>query len=201
MDAPGWDERYAATDLVWSKGPNQFLPPVTAGLPLGSALDLACGEGRNAIWLATQGWEVTAVDFSTVGIDKGRELAGATAVNWVASDVTTYRPNQQFDLVLVFYLHLLADEFEHAITTAVDSVADGGALFCVGHALRNLSDGHGGPPVPDILWTKSLFADALADLSVVELGERLRQTPDGDAIDFVVHATRNAPGKPRQPAV
>ncbi|MEL0282956.1 MAG: SAM-dependent methyltransferase, partial [Ilumatobacter sp.] len=62
MDAAGWDERYAGTDLVWSAGPNVFIEEICAGLEPGSALDLAAGEGRNAVWLAERGWDVTAVD-------------------------------------------------------------------------------------------------------------------------------------------
>ena len=76
VDAAGWDERYAATDLVWSAGPNQFVEAACADLPPGRAVDLAAGEGRNAIWLARRGWQVTAVDFSQVGLDKGAHRRG-----------------------------------------------------------------------------------------------------------------------------
>src|SRR4051794_41852696 len=76
MDAAAWDERYAATGLVWSAEPNRFVVAEMADLRPGRALDLAAGEGRNAIWLAVRGWRVTAVDFSAVAIDKGRRLAG-----------------------------------------------------------------------------------------------------------------------------
>ena len=75
MDAAGWDERYAASELVWSAEPNRFVAEVCADLAPGRALDLAAGEGRNAIWLAQRGWDVTATDFSAVGLDKGRRLA------------------------------------------------------------------------------------------------------------------------------
>ena len=69
MDAGAWDERYAATGMVWSTGPNQFVERELQELPPGRALDLACGEGRNARWLAKRGWQVTAVDFSPVAIE------------------------------------------------------------------------------------------------------------------------------------
>lgn len=75
MEATEWDRRYAEQELVWSAGPNQFLVEEAAGLAPGRALDVAAGEGRNAVWLAERGWRVTAVDFSTVGIDKGRRIA------------------------------------------------------------------------------------------------------------------------------
>ena len=77
MDSNVWDERYAGDDLVWSAQPNRFLVVEVETLPPGRALDLACGEGRNAVWLAERGWDVTGVDFSNVGLDKARRLADA----------------------------------------------------------------------------------------------------------------------------
>src|ERR1700712_1041252 len=95
MDAQTWDERYAAAGLVWSATPNQFVAAELAALPPGRALDLACGEGRNALWLADRGWQVTAVDFSRVALDKGRALAarqagsGPPQLDWVLGDALT----------------------------------------------------------------------------------------------------------------
>ncbi|MFD0328131.1 methyltransferase domain-containing protein [Streptacidiphilus monticola] len=77
MDAEDWDRRYAAEELVWSAGPNRFVAEELAGLTPGRALDLAAGEGRNALWLAEQGWRVDAVDWSAVGLDKARRAAAA----------------------------------------------------------------------------------------------------------------------------
>jgi SAM-dependent methyltransferase len=192
MDSSGWDERYAATDLVWSAGPNVFLPPLVETLVPGSALDIACGEGRNAIWLARQGWDVTGVDFSPVGIAKADQLSDDTRVSWVVADVVSYRPPRSFDLVIIFYLHLVGADFASVIANAIDAVAPGGTLFGVGHALRNLTDGYGGPPVPDILWSAEAIAPMLSGLNVIELGERTRFIPDAEAtaIDLVLHATK-----------
>ncbi|MFG3603067.1 methyltransferase domain-containing protein [Micromonospora chersina] len=76
MDSSAWDTRYASTPgLVWSAEPNRFVVESVTGLTPGAALDLAAGEGRNAVWLAEQGWRVTAVDFSPVAVARGRELA------------------------------------------------------------------------------------------------------------------------------
>src|SRR5690242_10217857 len=105
MKRDEWDARYAAVELVWSAGPNQFLVAelAEAGLSPGRALDVACGEGRNAIWLAAQGWQVTAADFSRVAIDKAR--ARSDEVDWQVADVVEWSPPAQaFDLVIVFYL-------------------------------------------------------------------------------------------------
>ena len=104
-----WDERYAGDELVWTAEPNRFLVAEVDGLAPGRALDLACGEGRNAVWLAERGWTATGVDFSAVGLDKARRLADArhVSVQWERADVTEYQPPAEgFDLVIVMYLHL-----------------------------------------------------------------------------------------------
>jgi len=195
MDSARWDQRYGASELVWSAEPNLFLPPLARSLPPGSALDIACGEGRNAIWLARQGWAVTAVDFSAVAIDKGKALASDVDVKWVVADVTTYEPDGLFDLVMIFYLHLPRDPLAAAFKRAVSALAPGGTLFGVVHALRNLTDGYGGPPNPKVLWSKDRIAPMLSGLHVVELGERNRyvESANATAIDLVVHATNNKP--------
>jgi len=192
MDASMWDQRYEAAELVWSAEPNLFLPPLIAALEPGAALDVACGEGRNAIWLARQGWEVTAVDFSPVGIEKAWQLSDGDDVEWVVADATIYEPSKQFDLVVVFYLHVLPEDLATVMATASDALMPGGTLFAVGHALRNLTDGHGGPQYPEILWDEGTLAPMVEDLDIMELGERLRPIADTDttAIDLVLHAVK-----------
>ena len=192
MDASMWDQRYEAEDLVWSAEPNRFLPELVGDLEPGTALDIACGEGRNAIWLARQGWDVTAVDFSPVAIEKAWQLADDAEVEWVVADVTDYEPEQAFDLVILFYLHVLPEDLAAALGRGIDALAEGGRLIAVGHAVRNLEEGYGGPPYPEILWAEPVVRPMLADLEVVEIGERLRPVPEADAtaIDLVVHAVK-----------
>ena len=92
MDANAWNDRYETAELVWSAAPNQFVVEVLADEPPGTGLDLACGEGRNAIWLAEQGWTMTGVDFSSAGLAKVASLARARAVvaTWVEADAITW---------------------------------------------------------------------------------------------------------------
>ena len=111
MDSASWDRRYEGSELVWSAKPNRFLVAEAETLAPGRAIDLACGEGRNAVWLAERGWQSVGVDFSEVGLQKARELANSRGVNveWVVADLLGYRPDpHEFDLVLVFYLQLAA---------------------------------------------------------------------------------------------
>jgi SAM-dependent methyltransferase len=154
-DAASWDERYRVTEFVWATEPNRFLPPAIDGLPPGRALDLACGEGRNAVWLATQGWDATGVDFSATGLGKAAQLAetNEVTVEWIRADVTTWTSIERFDLVVVFYLQLPEPARRAAFATAARCLAPGGTLLIVGHDLANLTDGVGGPQNADVLYT------------------------------------------------
>lgn len=201
MDANAWDDRYAASDLVWSAGPNTFIEQECAGLTPGRALDLAAGEGRNAIWLARQGWSATAVDFSQVALDKGRAVAGDTPVDWVCADATTWSSAPVFDLVVVAYLQLPPDERRAALRAGAASLAPGGTLVVVAHDSTNLTDGTGGPQDPSLLYTAP---DVLADLEgsplQVQRAERVgrvvepghRGEPARTAYDCLVRVRRNA---------
>ena len=164
MDAAEWDARYADTELVWSRGPNAFVEAECSALPPGRAVDLACGEGRNAIWLASRGWDVTAVDFSQVALDKGRQLAGDPgadgAVDWVCADATAWR-GEGYDLAVVAYFQVPATDRRTAVRHVVESLRPGGTLVWVGHDSTNLAEGTGGPQDPRVLMTAE---DLLADL-------------------------------------
>ena len=200
MDRKGWDERYAAQDLVWGAEPNRFVAQeFGAQAPRGRALDLACGEGRNAIWLATLGWTVTAVDYSGVALDRARRLAQEQGVQieWIAADVTTFLPPAgAFALVLIAYLHLPPAERGRVLQHAVGGLAPGGTFFMVGHARRNLAEGIGGPQDPQVLWDPEETRAELSALGLaiqrVEHVYRAVDTPDGvrQAIDLVARAEK-----------
>jgi SAM-dependent methyltransferase len=198
MDATTWDERYAGSDLVWSAGPNAFVAEQLADHPRGRAIDLAAGEGRNAIWLAEQGFSVEALDFSEVAARKGRELAAHRGVDvtFTVADATEPFTIAPADVVLVAYLHLPRAVERDVLHRAAHLVAPGGTFLLVAHARRNLTDGVGGPPDAELLPTPADVTDALAGtgLEVVEAGEVTRQVEvDGEprtAIDVLVRATR-----------
>lgn len=161
MDADAWDARYAASDLVWSAEPNVFVEQELGDLGPGRAVDLACGEGRNAIWLARRGWAVTAVDFSQVALDKGLRLAGDLPVTWLCADATQWR-GEGFDLAVTAYLQVGAAARQAAVRNALESLAPGGTLLVVAHDSTNISEGTGGPQDPRVLYTAE---DVLADLA------------------------------------
>jgi SAM-dependent methyltransferase len=200
MDHLAWDERYAVDESVWSAEPNRFLVAEVKGLTPGRALDLACGEGRNAVWLAEHGWAVTGVDFSTVGIDKARGLADArhVSVKWECADVTEYQPRAEgFDLVIVMYLHLPAASRRIVFRSAAGAVAPGGTLLVVGHDITNPNEGWGGPKDTAVLYGPD---DVVADVEGLDIvkAERVRRPVQTDerertAIDVLVRAVR--PGR------
>lgn len=196
-----WDERYAASDRVWSANPNAEVERIVGGWKPdrgsqggrgGRALDLGAGEGRHAVWLASLGWRVTAVDFSAVGLGKGEAAASGRGlrVDWVVADARSWQPpdGTLYDLVLVAYLHLPED----VLSRATRWLAPGGAFVVVGHALRNLTDGVGGPSDPALLHTVEELRAASAGLSVERCEEFVRPTDGGDAIDAVLVARRPA---------
>jgi SAM-dependent methyltransferase len=201
MDRHTWDRRYAEAQYIWTATPNRFLVEETAELGPGRALDLACGEGRNAVWLAERGWQVTGVDFSEVALDKARRLAEDRGVSgeWIASDLLGYTPaSQAFDLVLVFYLQIPEQERRVVLRRAADAVAPGGTLLIVAHDSANLTDGYGGPQDPRVLHSAP---DIVADLSGsaldVERAEQVHRPvavggEERIALDALVRASRPA---------
>lgn len=198
MDAAAWDARYAAAELVWTAAPNRWVAESLIGRPPGEAIDLACGEGRNAIWLAEQGWRVTGIDFSSVGLRKAAALAEQrkVIVHWVLADVTTWSAEHPVDLVLTAYLQLPAQQRRRVNQAAAAALAPGGTLLVIGHETTNLTQGFGGPQDPTVLFTPF---DVLADVAGYGLhtvrAERVVrpvETPEGlrQAIDAVVELRR-----------
>ncbi|MFB7907104.1 methyltransferase domain-containing protein [Kitasatospora sp. NPDC056076] len=186
MDSQGWDDRYAASELVWGAAPNRWVVRELTGRTPGHALDLATGEGRNAIWLAARGWEVTGLDFSAVALERAERLTAelpdevADRLTWRHGDARTHEaPTVGYDLVLVAYLHLPAADRRAALHRAAEALAPGGTLLVIGHDLSNLTEGVGGPQDPAVLLTPQ---DVLADLAPYGLhtvrAERVRREVD-----------------------
>lgn len=137
VDARWWDERYgSAADRWWSGAPNGSLVAELDGVTPGRILDVGCGEGADAIWLAQRGWTVTAVDISSVAIDRARDAAVAEGVDveWLCADVlASPPPTEAYDVVTVQYPSLLREAGELALRRLLDAVRPGGVLLVVGH--------------------------------------------------------------------
>jgi thioredoxin reductase/SAM-dependent methyltransferase len=133
-----WDARYGESDRIWSGNPNAVLVREAESLTPGTALDLGCGEGADAIWLARRGWRVTAVDISQVALERAERHAATAgvAIDWQRHDLGTSFPGGEFDLVSAHFLHSPGDVMprEEILRTAAAAVAPGGVLLIVGHA-------------------------------------------------------------------
>jgi len=194
-----WDERYRTEELIWKADPNRFLVEELDALAPGRALDVACGEGRNAVWLASKGWRVTGVDFSRVGLAKARRLATdrGLEVTWVEADVVEWQPPAaSFEVVVVMYLHLPSEQRHRVLARVAAALAPGGILLVVGHDTSNLSEGTGGPQDPAVLFGPE---EIVEDLSGLQIGraERVTRTVITDsgeatAVDALVRAVRDS---------
>lgn len=197
MDRDAWDDRYRDREWLWTAEANRSVVQETVGLNPGRALDLAAGEGRNAVWLAKQGWDVTAVDFSGVALGRASDLAAreGVTITTVEADLRDYVPAVgAFDLVLLSYLHLPPAFFREVLARAAGALAPGGTLVVVGHDLSNIEEGYGGPQSPEVLYTPDSLVGDLGDLEIVkaEKVDRPYEADEGTftAIDALVVATR-----------
>ena len=198
MDAQTWDERYAASELVWSAEPNRFVEELLEDATPGRVVDIAAGEGRNALWLASRGWDAVAIDYSTVGVERARQRAGTlpegARFEARVGDALDPVPDPPYDLALLCYLQIPREEYRQVLAHAVDALKPGGRLLVIGHALQNLEHGHGGPSSADVLSDPEEIVARLDGLPVeVEQAEiRERPVPDAPrpALDTVVEAIR-----------
>jgi SAM-dependent methyltransferase len=207
VDRAEWDERYRQAGWVWSTTPNRFVAETLDDRKPGRALDLACGEGRNALWLAEKGWLVTAVDFSTAALEKGRAAAESRGleVTWVVADLLEYEPERAaYDTVVIAYLHLVADSMSAVLGRAAAALAPGGMLVVVGHDATNPAEGVGGPQDPAVLYTPDAVVAAVTGARAagdvagvaplrVDRAERVFRQLEGaerPAIDALVVAVR-----------
>lgn len=199
MEREEWDERYAGQDLLWHAEPNRFLVEEVADLAPGTALDIACGEGRNAVWLAERGWRATGVDFSAVALAKAQRMAeerGVT-VQWIEADLRQWEPPERFDLVIAMYLHLPQKTRRATFSAAAEAVAPGGTLLVVGHDRENIARGHGGPQDESVLFTAAEVADVVRSVGgfTIRRAEQVRRPVEAesgtvDALDALVRAVR-----------
>jgi SAM-dependent methyltransferase len=133
-----WDQRYTSAERVWSGQPNGALVTETAGLPPGRVLDVGCGEGADAVWLAEHGWDVTALDVSGVALERAARHAeqAQVRVRWVhAGLVEAALPAGTFDLVSAQYPALLRTDARDAEAALLAAVAPGGTLLVVHHQI------------------------------------------------------------------
>ena len=193
-----WDEKYRSRAKIWSGEPNPQLIAEAAHLPTGTALDLGCGGGADAIWLASRGWKVTAVDVSAVALER----AEAHAQERGQSGNITWVPGELFDLVTAQFLHSTVMPWQQALQLAAAAVRTGGTLLIVGHHPEGLPPwGEHHDHAAERFYTAEQLARELGiaepewRLDVVDTRHRSATGPDGEAAaltDAVLRATRLA---------
>jgi SAM-dependent methyltransferase len=183
-----WDARYGESERIWSGEPNAVLVRETAALTPGRALDLGCGEGADAVWLARRGWHVTAADVSRVALERAAghaERAGvADRVDWQWHDLAHSFPAGTFDLVSAHFLHSLVDlPREDILRTAAAAVAPGGVLLIVGHGGLPPWEEHQHAelhlPAPEEVLASLALPPGAWDVLVCAEHERTQTAPDG----------------------
>ncbi|MFD2468230.1 class I SAM-dependent methyltransferase [Amycolatopsis silviterrae] len=146
QDAQAWEDLYRSREQLFSGEPNGVLVTEVEGLPPGQALDVGCGEGADAHWLASRGWQVTALDISRTALQ--RAAAANAGIAWVCSDLAASPvPARAFDLVSVQYFPLRKDS--QVLRKLLDAVAPGGTFLFGSHDPRDLAPEHSGYCQPD----------------------------------------------------
>jgi SAM-dependent methyltransferase len=180
-----WDRRYADRQQLWSGQPNGALVAEVAGLTPGRVLDVGCGEGADAVWLASGGWDVTALEVSSVALERaaGHARDAGVAVRWVhAGLVEAVLPPASFDLVSAQYPALLRTPDAAAERALLAAVAPGGVLLLVHHAGMDTQQVHDSEFDPaDYVWPPMVGALLNDDWEAQLEEQRSRIAPDGGA--------------------
>jgi SAM-dependent methyltransferase len=189
MDAEFWDELYGSREQLFSGNPNGVLVTEVADLAPGQALDIGCGEGGDALWLARRGWRVTAVDISQVALDRAAEAGADVAeqVAWIRGELaSTPLPAGAFDLVSAQYFPLPRESKHTALRALLASVAPGGTLLVAGHDLADLPPEHGHGFDPADFYQPSEIAKLLDEHWTVLIDEtRPRTAPAPEGTEHV----------------
>jgi SAM-dependent methyltransferase len=200
-----WDDRYAGRTHVWSGRPNPHLVGQVKDLVPGRAIDVGCGEGGDAIWLARQGWEVTGADVSPVGLERAAgnaDTAGpeiAQRITWRQLDLFTeeWTPLGEYQLVNSQYLHLPPDVRARSVQRLADAVVPGGDLLLAAHHPSDLEISGLRPNLPELFCTAeelAAFLDPEAwKIVTAAAPERTVNGPEGTPVtihDTVMHARR-----------
>lgn len=190
-----WDRRY--TEVTWSDEPDPTMIELVSGLTPGRAVDLGGGTGRNALWLARNGWSVTVVDASAVGLGQAEQRARQMVVSITCerADLRDWVARTAYDLVVLANVHMPPPDRETLFKIAKAAVAPGGHLYVVGHHVEAL--GLAGPPDPRLLYTEEILTGLTTGLRIEQL-RRVEHRADHGAVgaDIALFATRDRTGQP-----
>ena len=193
-----WDARYRTVEAPWDPEPNPILEAEAAGLPAGKALEVGCGEGSDAVWLARRGWQVVAVDISQVALKRGRQAAPDESIEWRQADLLDWAPHEKaFDLVVFHFPHFSPADRPLAFGRLAQAVKPGGRLLFVTHHPLDLQTALRSPPNADWLHTAEDIAALLEpkDWEILAQDARPRQVKNADGpVHDAVLLARRLPG-------
>jgi len=192
MDAEFWDGLYGSREQLFSGNPNGVLVAEATELTPGQALDVGCGEGGDALWLARRGWRVTALDISRTALERaaaaGADVAGRVA--WSCAELSaTPLPARSFDLVSVQYFPLPHEPEHRGLRRLLSAVAPGGTLLFVSHDLADLPAHQGDGPDPDDYYQPAEVAPLLGEDWTVLVDETRPRTVPGPEGTHHTHDT------------
>ncbi|MFD1322785.1 FAD-dependent oxidoreductase [Micromonospora sonneratiae] len=196
FEEAAWEERYRSRPAIWSGRPNPQLVAEAAGLTPGRALDVGCGEGADAVWLADRGWQVTGVDISATALERGAAHAAAAGaqiadrIEWTRADLRQQPPAEgAYDLVSAQFMHLPGDARRELFTRLAAAVAFGGTLLIVGHHPSDLRTTAHRMHFPDMMFTGEEVAASLDPTTweVVSADARPRSVVDPEGRDITIH--------------
>ena len=181
-----WNERFAQPGYLFGTEPAQFLRDhgqyLTPGLRV---LAVADGEGRNSVFLANQGLNVTALDGSSVAVDKARALADerGAKVDFNIADIMEWDwQSEAYDLVVAIFIQFSApQEREKVFAGLKKTLKKGGILMLHGYTVEQLEHGTGGPPCAENLYTTELLKEAFSDMEILHLNAYERDVDEGRA--------------------
>lgn len=178
-----WDERYANDEYFYGTAPNDFLRDNAARIPKGRVLCLADGEGRNGVWLAEQGYEVTSVDLSAVGLEKTQKLAASrnVSVNTVQADLAEYEiQSDSWEGVVAIFCHLPAAVRHRLYPRVAAGLRSGGVLLLELYTPKQIEFGTGGPRDLDLLASLDDLRQDLSGLQFAIAQEIEREIHEGN---------------------
>ncbi len=179
-----WEARFAGDEYAFGEAPNAFLVRQASALPAsGNALAISDGEGRNGVWLAEQGLQVTTFDFSPRGVEKALALAArrGVAIDASVADITTYPwPGDAYDVIAAIFFQYLGPVERPAVFAGIRrSLKPGGLLLLEGYTPRQLEFGTGGPKAVENLYTRELLEQGFADFTEVHIEEYDAELDEG----------------------
>lgn len=177
-----WDEKYGAEDYFYGTAPNDFLRENALHIPKGPVICLADGEGRNGVWLAEQGYDVTSVDQSPVGMAKAATLAAerGVALNTVVADLATFDfAAQPWTGIVSIFCHLPPALRKAVHQNSIKVLVEGGVFLLEGYTPDQIGNGTGGPKAPELMMSEAILKEEFAGLDHIHLVETTRDVVEG----------------------